>query len=168
MNTIVAEVRPAESKDAAALAAIHELSWRSAYSGLIPHGALNRMLGRRDAGWWDKAVRHRAAVVVIEFDGRAIGYATLGLNRTQALKVEGEIYELYLLPEFQGVGFGRRIFESARDMLALRGLKGLAVWTLAENQPAMRFYEGMGGTDIAEGSEAFDGRVMRKIAYVWR
>ncbi|WP_102960641.1 GNAT family N-acetyltransferase [Mangrovicella endophytica] len=168
MKTIAAEVRYAETDDAVALAAIHEAAWRGAYSGMIPHQALGRMIGRRGADWWLKAIRNRAAILVLEFDRRVVGYATLGRNRTDALKVDGEIYELYLQPEYQGLGFGRRLFEAAQSLLKGRGMRGLAVWALADNDNALGFYQAMGGIDVAEGRERFDGRDLGKIAFVWK
>src|SRR5918996_606118 len=51
----------------------------------------------------------------------------------------GEIYEIYLRPECQGVGFGRRLFRAARDRLGAAGLRRLLVWALADNAAACRF-----------------------------
>lgn len=167
MKTIAAEVRLAEARDAGSLAAVHEASWRSAYGGMIPHRALGRMLERRGADWWRQAIDNRATILVVEYGGETIGYATLGRNRTRALTVEGEIYELYLRPEFQGVGFGRRLFDACRTLLRSRGLRGLAVWALADNENALRFYEASGGVDVAAGSECFDGVTLRKVAFTF-
>lgn len=167
MKTIAAEIRLAETRDAAALAPVHAASWQAAYAGLIPHRSLSRMLERRGASWWREAIGNRATILVVEYGGEIVGYATLGRNRTRALTVEGEIYEIYLRPEFQGIGFGRRLFDSARTLLRARGLKGLAVWALEDNENALRFYEACGGVDIATGSECFEDRVLRKVAYTF-
>lgn len=167
MKTIVAEVRHAEPEDAEDLAGIHEISWRGAYSGLIPHRSLDRMVARRSAAWWRQAIARKAAILVLEFAGEPIGYATLGHNRAQALKVEGEIYEIYLLPEYQGLGFGKRLFDAARDLLRARGMRRFVVWALADNAGAVAFYGNVGGLDFAEGEERFDGVTLRKIAFVW-
>lgn len=168
MKTIAAEIRFAEPADAAALAGVHADSWQNAYGGLIPFKALRQMVSRRGTDWWRRAIARRAAILVLEFDGRTAGYATLGHNRSQALPVEGEIYEIYLRPEFQGLGFGRRLFEAAGALLKDRGLKGFAVWALADNETAVDFYTGLGGADVAEGEESFDGKTLRKVAFIWR
>ena len=33
---------------------------------------------------------------------------------------------------------------------------------------AMDFYTGKGGRDVAQGYETFEGRKLRKVAFVWR
>ena len=77
---------------------------------------------------------------------RVAGYANYGRNRARSLFYDGEIYELYLRPEFQGLGFGRRLFTAARRDLAQSGLKSLVVWALSDNEPAVDFYRALGGT----------------------
>ena len=85
----------------------------------------------------------------------------------RSLPQEGEIYELYLRPEYQGIGLGSRLFSEARRLLGSLGCKGLVVWTLEENDRAVNFYSALGGIDIAEGSETFDKHPLKKIAFVW-
>lgn len=45
-------------------------------------------------------------MLVVEVAGVVAGYATLGLSRARGLPHDGEIYELYLRPEYQGIGLG--------------------------------------------------------------
>ncbi|GGE08519.1 N-acetyltransferase GCN5 [Aureimonas endophytica] len=168
MKTVAADIRFAEDRDAAALAAIHADAWQGAYAGIIPYPALRAMIRRRDPSWWREAVRRRAAILLLEFDGAPVGYATLGRNRMPALAVGGEIYEIYLLPAFQGVGLGRRLFGAARGLLAERGLAGTTVWALAENRNAVAFYRGLGGVNVAEGRESFGSVAVKKLAFLWR
>ena len=167
MTTLLIDIRKAEPRDAAAIAEVHARAWEGAYAGLIPHRALSRMIGRRGTGWWRDAIGRAALVLVVEVGGKVQGYATLGRNRARELAPEGEIYELYLAPECQGIGLGRRLFEAARARLRDNGLKGLVVWAMEENQGALDFYAGRGGRDVAEGTEVFEGRALRKLAFVW-
>ena len=167
MSTLSLDTRPAKVADAFGIAAIHDASWRQAYTGLIPHKSLDTMIRRRDPKWWARAIRNSTRVLVMEFDSQLLGYATIGPNRVSALSQEGEVYELYLLPECQGVGIGKNLFLAAREQLVRLGFKGCVVWVLEENDPAMQFYRNAGGIDIAEGTETFNGKTLNKIAYAW-
>lgn len=167
MNTMTIGIRKAEPQDAEAIADVHQQAWRGAYSGIIPHRALNGMINRRGTQWWANAIRRAATVLVVEIGGSVAGYATIGRNRARELSQQGEIYELYLRPEYQGIGLGSRLFAAARQRLAESGLSGLVVWALEENVGALSFYEGAGGRDIAEGVEIFDHKAVKKVAFVW-
>jgi len=167
MNTLAIDIRRAHARDADSIAAVHHEAWLGAYVGIIPHKALSRMVGRRGSTWWKNAIRRAANIMVVEIGGEIVGYATLGRNRARQLPQQGEIYELYLRPEYQGVGLGTRLFTAARKELKSHGLKGLVVWALEDNDNALSFYEGMGGRDIAEGVEVFDQKALRKIAFAW-
>jgi ribosomal protein S18 acetylase RimI-like enzyme len=125
------------------------------------------MLNRRGAKWWANAIGKAASILVLEIEGEVVGYATLGRNRSRDLGQQGEIYELYLLPEYQGIGLGTRLFKAAREKLAAHGLDGLVVWALEDNTGAMAFYAGAGGRDVAEGVEIFEQKALKKVAFVW-
>ncbi|WP_315926140.1 GNAT family N-acetyltransferase [Mesorhizobium sp. SP-1A] len=167
MNTLTIDIRKAEPRDAGQIAEVHLEAWRGAYSGIIPHKTLTSMINRRGSDWWANAIRRAAVVLVVEIGGTIAGYATIGRNRAKALKQQGEIYELYLRPEYQGIGLGSRLFGAARRALSDHGLKGMVVWALEENQNALDFYAGAGGRDVAEGVEVFEQKALKKVAFVW-
>jgi ribosomal protein S18 acetylase RimI-like enzyme len=167
MKTLDIAIRQADRKDADAIASVHGIAWRGAYSGIIPHKALNTMITRRGTDWWLRVINRSGAVLVADVGGVVAGYVTFGRNRARQLTQQGEIYELYLLPEYQGVGLGTRLFDSARKALRAHDLKGLVVWALDDNAVANGFYHGLGGRDVAEGTETFDDKTLKKVAYVW-
>lgn len=167
MTTLAFDIRPAEHRDAHDIAAIHTSAWENAYAGMIPYKALRAMIARRGEAWWSHAIQSSNSVLLAKVDGKSIGYATLGRNRATQLSQEGEIYELYLRPEYQGLGFGAHLFAAARDRLSNFGMKGTVVWALEDNNRALKFYEALGGVDFAEGTETFEGKSLRKIAYIW-
>src|SRR5262249_18814010 len=76
-----------------------------------------------------------------------------GRNRARSLYYDGEVYELYLRPEFQGLGFGRKLFSAVRRDLVQSGLNSLVVWALSDNEPAVGFYRALGGPAVARSSE---------------
>ena len=170
MTLLTTEIRRAIPIDAAMLADVHAASWREAYAGILPPRTLMRFIARRDLGWWVRSVRG-TGVLALDVGDRVVGYATVGRNRTAALPQGGEVFELYLLPEYQGVGLGRRLFDAARQRLSATGLDGgkpgFVVWCIEENERAMQFYAAMGGRDIAEGTERFEGRLLNKVAFAF-
>ena len=160
-------IRKARVSDAKALADIFAESWRLTYRGIIPHLHLESMIQRRGLEWWQNSLRTGDSVLVIEVSGKLAGYATLGVSRTRGAQ-QGEIYELYLLPDYQGLGFGEHLFEACRHQLDLRKLKGLIVWALFENTPAIDFYWRRGGRPIGHSFDKIGGANLEKIAFVWQ
>lgn len=167
MKTLSVEVRRAEPRDARAVSDVHRQSWLHAYGGLIPHKALQIMLDRRGEDWWRRAAKGPSTLLVVDIGGRIVGYATIGLNRVPALKREGEIYELYLLPEFQGTGLGGYMFRECRAILSGLGFVGLAAWCLEDSAHAVTFFRATGGMDVAEGMEDFGAVSLKKLGFVW-
>jgi len=167
MTTLAIEIRKADPSDAEEIATVHHEAWMGAYAGVIPHKALGRMVNRRGGDWWENAIRRAATVLVVDIGGTIAGYAPIGRNRARQLPQQGEIYELYLKPEYQGIGLGSRLFAAAREKLASHGLKGMVVWALEDNDNAVSFYIGAGGRDVAEGVEVFDQKALKKVAFIW-
>lgn len=168
MKTLSIDVRRAEPQDAGAISQTHRASWLHAYGGIIPHKPLMQMVQRRDAAWWHKATRGPATLLVLDVAGVIAGYATLGLNRARALPQDGEIYEIYLRPEYQGLGLGRMLFGESRRLLKSLGCEGVVVWCLEESEFADRFFRSAGGVDIAEGMENFGEKELKKIGFIFR
>ena len=151
MSTLSIGVRRAETADAGAISEVHDEAWRHAYEGMIPPRELARMISRRGATWWERAIRRGTGMLVLDVGGTVAGYATFGPNRARNLVQRGEVYELYLKPEYQGIGLGTRLFLAARRELLRHGFDSVVVWALADNDGACRFYRNAGGRRIARG-----------------
>jgi len=166
-HTFTTDIRRAESRDADAITAVHDAAWRYAYDGLIPAKELARIVARRGPLWWDRAIRRGTAILVIEVGGTICGYATFGPNRARNLVQKGELYEIYLLPEYQGVGLGTRLFLAARREMSRFGFDSVVVWALADNEQACRFYRNAGGRKVARANERFGAVSLTKVAFAW-
>lgn len=168
MATVEIAIRRSVASDAPALAALHHEAWRYAYRGIIPGLMLERMIARRGPGWWRRMQRAGGATILLEFDRIMAGYASFGPSRIAPLGAGGEIYELYLRPEYHGAGLGRRLFTAARGELRTAGLRGMIVCSLAANETACRFYGAMGGHALARTSERVEGARLPTIVFHWR
>lgn len=167
MSTVLIDIRRAKPDDAVALAETHDESWRTAYMGLIPGPELEKLVQRRGPSWWDAAIRRGSRIALLMFGDEIAGYANFGRNRAKSLHYGGEIYELYLRPEYQGLGFGRKLFVMAKRDLHDAGHNGLVIWALSDNEPAVNFYRALGGRAVARSTERFGTKVLDKVAFAW-
>jgi ribosomal protein S18 acetylase RimI-like enzyme len=168
MNTTLIEIRRAKPADAVSVAETHDEAWRNAYRGIIPGAELEKLISRRGPAWWESAIRKGSRIAILVFGEHVAGYANYGRNRARSLYYDGEIYELYLRPEFQGLGFGRKLFTAARRDLGQSGLQSLVVWALSDNESAVDFYRNLGGRAVARSSERFGTKVLDKVAFAWQ
>jgi GNAT superfamily N-acetyltransferase len=168
MSTLAIDLRTPCVEDAPALCRAHDDTWRYAYRGIIPGRELERMVMRRGQDWWARAVRSRGRrMLIATVAGELAGYASFGRNRVASIPVSGEIFELYVRPEFHGIGLGRRLLTHSRASLDELGWPGLGIWALRDNEDACRFYLSMGGVETARGSETFGTTTLEKIAFTW-
>lgn len=159
-------VRKGTQRDAAVLTDLFRQSWELAYRGVIPHLHLESIIRRRDKAWWQSAASGTSGLLVLEVSGKVVGYVTFGRTRGRS-KYQGEIYELYLAPNYQGLGFGEYLFEAARHALDQRSLSGLIVWALEDNEAAQAFYWRRGGRPTARTTDRVGGVKLAKISYTW-
>jgi ribosomal protein S18 acetylase RimI-like enzyme len=168
MSDLLVSIRHAKPDDAPALSRVFDTTWREAYLGVIPGVTLEKMFARRGERWWRSTVTRGRPLVVLDVGQGVVGYASYGRCRDRALSADGEIDELYLLPEYQGLGFGRRLFKAVCNDLRHREMSRIAVWALAENERACAFYENMGGRRVTRVEERIGGTPLVKVAYLFR
>ena len=165
MSQALITIRRALPGDAEQIAAVHDGAWREAYRGLIPGRELERLIARRGPDWWRRAVAQGSRLLVLSLHGTIGGYVSYGRNRAPSMDFDGEIFELYLAPEYQGMGFGARLFKVARHDLAANGLDSTLVWTLSDNDRAVAFYRRLGGEPVRRASELFGSEKLGRLAF---
>ena len=169
--TMPISLRPARPGDAAAIAKVHVETWRAAYAGIVPDTYLVSMTESKQALMWNNMIRRAAApeaVLAAESTdvpgGRIVGFGSCGGARGQS--GGGEIFTLYVAPDWQGQGIGRLLLEALFVQLHGSGLNQAVIWVLSGN-PARFFYEALGGRRIAERKERFAGVDLAEAGYTW-
>jgi GNAT superfamily N-acetyltransferase len=146
-------------------------AWRSAYAGIVPSAHLESLSCERTAEGWRKGILASAspdlaAFVAEETDGQVVGIAMCGPAEGSQQTAAGQVYVLYVLPEFQRRGLGRGLMEACRRHLVGRGMKSLVVWVLKAN-PYRVFYETLGGRLADEKLVEIGGVPLSEVAYEW-
>jgi ribosomal protein S18 acetylase RimI-like enzyme len=147
-------------EDAEEVERLRVAGWQTAYRGILPDDYLDRMRvdGERrrrhmigQAAAREAAARSGAgqavAVESVAVQDRAIvGWVAAGRCRDadRAGPGQGEIYAIYVLPEWWGRGAGRLLMAHAVRALTEAGADDITLWVLQANQRARRFYEAAG------------------------
>ena len=76
---------------------IYEKSWKFAYRGMIPDSYLDSIPKDR----WVNSIASRHSLVMSEND-QMIGTASFGKSRWAKYSDYGEIFSIYLLPQYMG------------------------------------------------------------------
>lgn len=151
------------SDDRIAISDIYEKSWKFAYKGIVPQSYLDSIPSGRWADSIDGAGKYNAIVVE---NGEFVGTSCFCKSRFPELENFGEIVSLYLLPDYVGRGYGKKLMEYVLGELKKLGYSDIFLWVLEENVRARKFYERFGFT--ADGGEMysdFDGKRLREIRY---
>lgn len=159
-------IRTADSRDAAAIAAVHVASWKTTYRGIVPDSFLEALNVEDRTRRWEEifASQPEAVFLVAENESGIFGFANGGKIRQPIAGYDAELYAIYLLRERQGQGGGQALLQSLAGTLLSRGFAGMAVWVLARN-PAVGFYRRMGGVEVARQKIEIGGVELEEIAF---
>ena len=157
--------------DAAAIARVQVAGWRDTYRGIVPQEFLDSI---SVGDWTERRFRELVSSMagacshVAEVENEIVGWAYSGPNRDQDSTYTGELYAIYLLPECQRRGIGLALTVSAAKSLIESGMSSMLLWVLAENWPARRFYEALGGEYISEQQITIGNVSLPEVAYGWK
>jgi len=161
-------IRVARLADAAAIAKVYVETWRSAYAGLVPDKVLARMSASRQRRQWKSQIAGGDTVMVAEHPEQGIvGVGSCGVCRDWRFAGAGEIYTLYVAPDWQEQGHGRELLAAMLRAMRSAGFEAAVLWVL-EGNPSRFFYEAMGGKRVALRNERIWGAVLPEVAYEWR
>ncbi|MGH6946246.1 MAG: GNAT family N-acetyltransferase [Kiloniellales bacterium] len=169
MSALTVRIRAAGPDEAAAIAALHSESWRSAYRGILPDALLDGPLELERARHWRDVlagVMADDAILVAEQRAALVGFI--------AVFAKGEpgfgavIDNLHVRPALKGGGIGRRLLGAAAERFAAAGTTALHLWVYDANRPTLAFYEKLGGVVEERGLERNGDLEIPHSRVVWR
>ena len=155
-------IRSPMPSDLSAIGHVYCAAWKAAYRGIVPDGFLD---GLTDESCAPRSHRPDGALVCEE-DGQIIGVAAFGARRDPSAPMEGELYSIYVLPEYWRMGAGGALFEEVRSQLRAEGYNSLFLWALTENTRAIRFYEKMGMKAVDQRTITIGGKELSETGFL--
>jgi ribosomal protein S18 acetylase RimI-like enzyme len=137
-------VREANPRDAGAVSSVQVSSWRAAYRGIVPDAFLDSMeVDERAERWRDGMVERPGGQItyLAHLDEVATGFGAVGACRDPGATGVGELYAIYVLPEYWRCGIGRALHTACLEGLRSQGYDEARLWVLEANPQARAFYE---------------------------
>jgi len=105
------QIREAKINDAEGIAKVHVDSWRTTYKGIIPEEFLTNLSYKQRNELWIKNIGRTDNFVIVaeNKEGEIIGFADCWKRETNTVPNSSDLTSIYILKEYQGIGFsGRR------------------------------------------------------------
>lgn len=157
MNYVIRDATP---DDAQGIAVVHVKTWQCAYRGQLPDTMLDESsIEKRTEGWRKQLSEPEEGTFsfVIVVDEQIVGWCAVGKNRDEDVTSEiGELYGIYIHPNFIGRGLGSALMQYALNVLKQNGYKKATLWVLDTNEKTRKFYERKGWR--VEGATKVDKR----------
>jgi len=164
-------IRPGNLSDVPSISRVYAESWKTTYDGLVPDIFLKGMTEPAAAKIFTESLQPNSFSyffhVVETEEGRLVGFADGGKERSRPEQGVGELYAIYILKEFQKKGIGRQLFDAAVQSLLKSGLNSMIVWIL-EASPYRKFYESLKG-QLQPGVKRLNakGQIIQLVSYEW-
>ncbi|MCM1023804.1 MAG: GNAT family N-acetyltransferase [Prevotella sp.] len=157
-------ITPAD--DRLAISGIYEESWKFAYKEIIPQDYLDSI----PKGHWALNIDNpdRETLICVD-NGKIVGTSSFCKSRFEQFQGWGEVISVYLLPDYIGKGFGKRLMEAALLELKKQGYENVFLWVLEENIRARNFYTKFGFVQTDDFlDDNIGGKNLREVRYIYK
>lgn len=160
------KIRQATLEDIYQMSEVFAKTWKVTYKGIFSQRYLQKLSLKH---WVEPFKRGMQAkkneYIVAQVDERIVGGLVCGKNRHH--QTNAQIYAIYVLPEYQGLGIGKALIEKSLQLL--HAYDEVDVFCVINNYPARQFYTmcGFQETNEIKRSE-LDGVPFSCVCYRWK
>jgi len=101
---------------------------------------------------------------VLEVDNKIVGFIRFGEYEKD--KSKGTIYALYILEDYKGFGYGKKLLNSAFNKLKRDGYNEVIIGCLVGNK-SNEFYKHLGGKLIGSINSNLNGLELKENLYIF-
>jgi ribosomal protein S18 acetylase RimI-like enzyme len=135
-------LRPALVNDATVISTLADKIWRQVYTPILSKEQIDCMLREiYDPEFISKQIRVGIAFAIAEVNRKPVGFTSFmpKENESAIYRIE----KLYILPEYQGLGIGKKMLKYVEKIAKTKAYTILEL-NVNRNNPAINFYEKVG------------------------
>lgn len=169
MNYTIEELRDENANE---YARVNMLAWKQSYKGIVDDDFLEllntkeeieRQTERLKQGLNDQTQK----AFLLRVDGEVKGVLRVRKSKFNEYPDYGELGAIYLLDDIKGKGFGKILFEKAKEELINMGYNKM-INSCFEGNPSNEFYKHMGGKPVGkEEIKIPNGQVLIENIYIY-
>ena len=152
---------------------VNAKSWQDTYKGIV-NAEFLELIGTDSE--IDKAIERKKKDINKEFDksfllkvdDKYVGVLRVCKSRDENYKDRGELQALYLLNDVKYHGFGKILFEKAKEEVKKMGFNSMIVGCLSDNTNANNFYKHMGGVLDSNRDFTLPNQILKEKVYLFR
>ena len=140
-------IRKMEKRDCMSVAHVITIAWNETYKGIIDDDILNNLYSNEEERANNSLKNfdtNEDEQLVLEVDNKVVGFANVGKPNDTTYNNCCELFAIYIISEYKGKGYGKKLFESCKGTLKEMGFDKMIIGCL-EGNPSNEFYKHMGG-----------------------
>lgn len=161
-------IKLVDKEDVSEIGQIYISCWQTTYYNLVPKTYLDNLSLEDAINKWTNffTEKHNSFIyAVINDKNQYIGFVAGLINQDNP--TQGELYALYLLEGYQGLGLGKQLFMSVVKHFINYNINSMIVWVMKENKNGIKFYEHMNGKLYQQRKNNFGNYIVDDVAYQW-
>ena len=146
------KIRKRKKEDTKSIANIVTVSWKETYKGIVPDYFFKELENneeQRAKNAYDSFDITNNNQLVLEVEDKVVGFVSYGPAKENDFENCGEIIALYIIKQYKGKGFGKKLVDNAKKELKKLGYNKMIIACLKGN-PSNEFYKHIGGVYIKD------------------
>ncbi|MFC4077350.1 GNAT family N-acetyltransferase [Salinithrix halophila] len=160
------QIRPVRESDLSEIQKVARKAWLHTYRGILPKESILKFISHAYSldnlrkAWKKDCNKPQRQFYVATENNRIVGYGEM-VEREPG---KYELTRIYILPEFQGRGIGKRLLNQLME--TADPLQCMFAWVEKENISGRSFYQSMDFHAEEEVEDNFFGTVTKLLKYV--
>lgn len=158
-------IRKNELKDQAQMAEIKIDGWKTAYDKIVAAKYLKQLdYDKQTQRYISSFEEYKDSVLVAVKGDRVLGYSCFNYKDIDD-KYDAELVSLYVRKEEANRGIGSSLLIATAKELLSNKKKNMIVWCFVDNEHAIQFYKGLGGTIVETKSVKIGEEIYQEYGF---